>query len=194
MSEWNLRSRRPIGVIGTGQAIPGDLQYETACDVGRALAARGLAVVCGGRRGVMEAVSLGASEQGGLVIGILPKINDPKTNPYATLLLDTDLGTQLDRICGPVPDVSRNRVIASSGQILIAIGGGAGTANEIAHGLRFGKSILGLAESPDPEVMSDKDARPITGTYTHCQTIDIAMAVVDQIISKANETNMGTKT
>jgi uncharacterized protein (TIGR00725 family) len=59
-----------VVVVGSGEAT-GEL-YDLAREVGRLVASRGGIVVCGGLSGVMEAAARGATEEGGVAIGILP--------------------------------------------------------------------------------------------------------------------------
>ncbi len=59
-----------ITVFGGSQVVEGSAAYAQARELGRALAARGDTVLTGGYIGVMEAVSRGAAEAGGHVIGV----------------------------------------------------------------------------------------------------------------------------
>ncbi len=59
-----------ISVFGSSQVRPGDQVYADAETIGRGLAQAGYAVMSGGYHGVMEAVSKGAREAGGYVIGV----------------------------------------------------------------------------------------------------------------------------
>jgi uncharacterized protein (TIGR00730 family) len=59
-----------ITVFGGSQPKEGDAAYMEAQTLGRLLAERGHAVLTGGYIGTMEAVSRGASEAGGHVIGV----------------------------------------------------------------------------------------------------------------------------
>jgi len=59
-----------ISVFGGSQPKPGSLAYEEAQILGSLLAQRGHTVLTGGYIGTMEAVSRGAAEAGGLVIGV----------------------------------------------------------------------------------------------------------------------------
>ena len=59
-----------ISVFGGSQPKEGDAAYEEACTLGRLLAEHGHIVLNGGYIGTMEAVSRGASEAGGHVIGV----------------------------------------------------------------------------------------------------------------------------
>lgn len=59
-----------ITVFGGSKPRPGDDAYHQAQLLGRSLAEKGYAVITGGYIGAMEAVSRGAAEAGGHVIGI----------------------------------------------------------------------------------------------------------------------------
>ena len=59
-----------ISVFGGSQPKEGDAAYAEAQELGRLLAQRGHTVLTGGYIGTMEAVSRGASEAGGHVIGV----------------------------------------------------------------------------------------------------------------------------
>lgn len=125
----------PVGVIGPREATPA--QMETARDLGHHLATLGLPVVCGGRSGVMAAVSAGARAAGGLTIGILPDTSWRAANSDIVLPLATGLGEV------------RNAVIARACLVLVAVGGSYGTLTEVAYGLHFGKTVIGLENPPD---------------------------------------------
>jgi len=58
-----------IGVIGASRAD--DELLRLAEELGQEIASRGVAIVCGGMTGVMEAVCKGARAKGGLTIGII---------------------------------------------------------------------------------------------------------------------------
>ena len=59
-----------ISVFGGSQPKPGSSAYEEARQLGELLAKRGHTVMTGGYIGTMEAVSRGAAEAGGHVIGV----------------------------------------------------------------------------------------------------------------------------
>jgi uncharacterized protein (TIGR00730 family) len=59
-----------ISVFGGSQPKEGDTAYAEAMELGRLLAGRGHTVLTGGYIGTMEAVSRGAHEAGGHVIGV----------------------------------------------------------------------------------------------------------------------------
>ncbi len=59
-----------VSVFGGSQPKPDSPAYEQACQLGELLARRGHTVLTGGYIGTMEAVSRGAHEAGGHVIGV----------------------------------------------------------------------------------------------------------------------------
>ncbi len=63
-------ARRVIAVFGSSAPQPGSAAYEEARQIGRLLAEAGCAVATGGYCGTMAAVSQGAAEAGGHVIGV----------------------------------------------------------------------------------------------------------------------------
>ena len=63
-------SEKTIGVFGGTWVEENSPQYREGLAVGRLLAQAGFAVMSGGYTGVMEAVSRGAKEAGGRVIGV----------------------------------------------------------------------------------------------------------------------------
>lgn len=126
-----MATHKPIiGVIGASQPSSDGLRMAEA--VGRAIAVRGAVLVCGGLGGVMEAAAKGASEAGGMVLGILPGPDRLSANPYVTLAVPTNMGH------------ARNVIIAHTADVLIAIEGEYGTLSEAAIGLKLGKQVFAL--------------------------------------------------
>ena len=70
MAEPSIPVRRTIAVFGASMSAPGDGYYEEGLRCGELLAKAGFAVATGGYGGTMEAVSKGAREAGGAVIGV----------------------------------------------------------------------------------------------------------------------------
>lgn len=119
-----------IGVIGGSEVTP--LVAKLAEEAGREIARRGAALVCGGLGGVMEAACKGASEAGGLTIGILPGDSRWAANPYVQIPIVTGIG------------YARNVAVVKSSQAIIAIDGSYGTLTEIGHALQSGIPVIGL--------------------------------------------------
>lgn len=122
--------RRFIAVIGESHASPAN--YKLAQQVGKLIAQAGAILVCGGLKGVMEAASRGASEAGGLVVGILPGSRREDANPYVDIPVITGMG------------YARNKVVVKTGQVVIAVGGHYGTLSEIGFALGYGIPVIGL--------------------------------------------------
>lgn len=119
-----------IAVVGAGEA--GAALSKTAEEVGRLIAKRGALLVCGGLYGVMEAAARGAKAEGGITVGILPRLDKADANPYIDVPIATGFGE------------GRNVLIVRSADALIAIGGEYGTLSEIAFALKTGKPVIGI--------------------------------------------------
>lgn len=130
------RTQLLVGVIGAAQ--PTADGYANALEVGRLLAEAGAVVVCGGLGGVMEAACRGASEAGGLTIGILPGPAAGEANPWVAIPVVTNMGH------------ARNVIIAHTAPVLIAVEGGYGTLAEMAVALKLGRPVftLGTVDAP----------------------------------------------
>jgi uncharacterized protein (TIGR00725 family) len=136
---WHQREsgaplREPVGVIGPREA--GAEQLAAAEAIGAGLARMGLAVLCGGREGVMTAVARGVAKERGVAIGLLPEPDARAANAHLSIVLPTGLGE------------ARNAIIARASFCLVAIGDSYGTLSEVALGLQFGKSVFGVAGAP----------------------------------------------
>jgi hypothetical protein len=119
-----------VSVVGSGTAT-GDL-YEKAREVGRLVAARGGTVVCGGRSGVMEAAARGATEAGGVAIGILPDEDRELANEFLSYSIATGTGH------------ARNLAVVCSGDVVISVGGEYGTLSEMGLALKVGRPVVAL--------------------------------------------------
>lgn len=65
-----MSNPRIITIFGGSSPKPGEHLYEEAVRLGRTLVHMGFGVATGGYMGTMEAISRGASEEGGHVIGV----------------------------------------------------------------------------------------------------------------------------
>lgn len=142
--ESGMPCRAPVGVVGPRDARPEHLIFAER--LGRGLAEMGITVLCGGLTGVMGAVSKGAGESGGTVVGVLPQGDWRDANPYVTVPIATGIGE------------ARNAIIARASLCVVAVGGGYGTLSEIALALQFGVPVFGLFEGaplPGARVVED---------------------------------------
>jgi len=127
----SLRARQ-VAVIGSGGVELDSEVAKLAEEVGRLLAEAGVTVVCGGLTGVMEAACRGASEAGGVAIGIVPGGEVSDANPYCTHVVATGIGH------------ARNLAVVSSGEVVIAVGGEWGTLSEIGLARALGRPVVAL--------------------------------------------------
>ena len=119
-----------VSVVGSG-TVTGEL-YGKAREVGRLVAARGGTVVCGGRSGVMEAAARGATEAGGVAIGILPDEDREQANEFLSYSIATGTGH------------ARNLAVVCSGEVVISVGGEYGTLSEMGLALKVGRPVVAL--------------------------------------------------
>jgi uncharacterized protein (TIGR00725 family) len=155
-----------IGVIG-GSEVSEDV-YKLAEEVGREIARRKVALVCGGMQGVMEAACKGAIEEKGLTIGILPGDNREQANPYVQIPIVTGVG------------YARNVAVVKSSHAVIAIDGSYGTLTEIGYALQAGVPVIGLGtwslsidDKADDKIIIAKNAK---------DAVDKAMAAINKPI------------
>ena len=121
---------RYVAVVGPGEASPEEA--AAAEEVGRRLAEAGARVVCGGLGGVMAAACRGATDQGGITIGILPGADRSEANEWVSVAIPTGLGEL------------RNGLVVRAADAVIAVGGAYGTLSEIALALKTGLPVVGL--------------------------------------------------
>jgi len=123
---------KSVTVIGDGTVKPSSHLYKVAVEVGRLIARKGYALICGGMLGVMEGACRGAKEEGGLTVGILPGY-DWSSNPYVDIKIPTGLGH------------GRNVIVAASSPVVVAVGGSYGTLSEIAFALKLKRKVIGYS-------------------------------------------------
>lgn len=116
------------GSDGDDRYLNGDT-LEIAKIVGRCIARKGGVLVCGGRGGVMEAACIGAKEENGITVGILPQTKE-EANDYIDIAIPTGIGHK------------RDFLVVSAGEAVIAIGGRWGTLNEISFAMIFNKPLI----------------------------------------------------
>ena len=150
-----------VGVVGPSDASADEVADAVA--VGRGLAERGHVVVCGGLGGVMEAVSRGAAEAGGVVVGLLPGYSRADANPHVTVAIPTGLGEL------------RNGLLVRSSDVLVSVGGSWGTLSEVALAVRTGVPVVALRGW---RISDDDGPRPLD-----VSSAAEALAAVDGLLS-----------
>ena len=113
-----------VTVFGGAHPSEGSAAYEEARELGKLLAEHGHIVTTGGYYGTMEAVSRGASEAGGHVIGVTCQDIEDWRGSKANAWVKEEIKKQtlLDRL----------KVLIESCDAAIALPGGPGTLTEIS--------------------------------------------------------------
>ena len=116
---------RTITVFGSSQVRRDDPLYETAIEIGRGLAEAKNAVMTGGYYGLMEAISKGAHQAGGKVIGVTTDQIGERYN-----LEPNAFNSELVNFA-----TLRNRLsyMVQNADAYLAMPGGTGTLHEIAE-------------------------------------------------------------
>lgn len=112
-----------VTIFGGTKPRPSETEYDDAVQLGRLLAEAGNTVITGGYMGTMEAVSRGANEAGGHVIGITcEEIERWRKSPANAWVIEERKVTSLHE---------RMIALMDAGDVVIALPGGAGTLAEI---------------------------------------------------------------
>ena len=127
-AESRARRRRYAAVIGPGRCH--DDTAASAYEIGAGLARAGFTVVTGGEGGAMNAASRGASEAGGLAVGLLPGTDRSRASTYADITIVTGIGH------------ARNLAVVASGDVVVAVGGEWGTLSEIGLAGVLGRPVV----------------------------------------------------
>jgi uncharacterized protein (TIGR00725 family) len=119
-----------IGVMGPGENASPD-ENEMAYELGKEIARQGWITLTGGRSfGIMDAALKGATEAGGLTIGILPGDNDKGSSDHAQIKIVTSMGS------------GRNYISVLSSHLIVVLGMASGTASEVALALKSRKKVI----------------------------------------------------
>ncbi len=121
-----------ITIIGSNTSACTDELYEIAFLLGKRLAPINHYLFNGGMGGVMEAVCKGVFEvkdRKAFTIGILPNLDKTEGNKYLDVTIPSGIG------------FARNTILIASADIVIALGGGAGTLSEIAFAWQYNKIV-----------------------------------------------------
>jgi uncharacterized protein (TIGR00730 family) len=113
-----------ISCFGSARTTPDDPVYATGEEVGRKLSAAGFAVITGGGPGTMEAVNKGASEAGGVSVGLGIELPfESGLNPWV------DVGINFRYF------FARKTMFVKYSQGFVVLPGGFGTLDELFEAL-----------------------------------------------------------
>lgn len=80
-----------VSIFGSARVPPQDPAYKTAAYTAGLFARENFAVITGGGGGIMEAANKGATEAGGVSVGLNIKLPyEQKPNPYANIQIEFD--------------------------------------------------------------------------------------------------------
>lgn len=166
-------NRKPqVAIIGSSEADEQLMAY--AEQAGRVVARCGAALVTGGRAGIMEAASKGCAEAGGTVIAVVPGTGMDDANGYAHFVIPTGMGW------------ARNVITGIAGDVVIVLGGAAGTLSEIAYAWMYDRPILALSPSGGWAAKAAGTAidHRRSDTVVDCKSIDELESALREQLSK----------
>jgi uncharacterized protein (TIGR00725 family) len=172
-----------VGIIGREKIDKDDpvqiFALEEAYKLGRILAKEGYVIITGGLGGIMESVSKGASEGGGVSIGIIPYLSEDeqkirKINTYQTCRVITGMDQRM-----------RIPLLVNSCNALIVISGGMGTWLEACFGLANNIPILTLQNTGRMATKLTKDDN-FSNSIVKCNSIDDLIVVLNEIRGNIN--------
>jgi len=120
-----------VAVIGSSEAD--ETALKIAEQAGAVIAKLGAALVTGGRGGVMAAASKGCAAASGTVIAVTPHKQMDDVNDYAHYHIPTGMGW------------ARNAITGIAGDVVVVIGGSAGTLSEIAYAWMYDRPIIAMS-------------------------------------------------
>lgn len=160
-----IRFRPIVGVMGSGTRP----YTQLARPLGTWLAVSGFNLLTGGGAGVMTAVSRAFYEtpgRQGVVVGVLPgRVNQETHTPsagYPNLWVEIPIYTHLPVSGDQGADLlSRNHINILSSDVVVALPGNDGTANEMELALRYGRPIIAFL-SPGDQLPDGLARVPVT--------------------------------
>jgi uncharacterized protein (TIGR00730 family) len=179
-----------IAVFGSSAPQPGSAAYEEAREVGRLLAEAGFAVATGGYSGTMSAVSQGAAEAGGHVIGVTSDQIEQfrPLGPNEWVMEENRYATLQERLL----------YLVENNEGMIVLPGGIGTLSEMALAwslMQVGEigerplALLGPTWRETMAAFNDPDAiRPHHWQMLHfAETAEAAVSYIVEQVSLASK-------
>jgi len=143
---------KTVTIFGSSIPNQNDEQYKFAYQLGASLAKNGFNICIGGYKGIMEAASKGAFDNGGLVYGVTVDLWDSEPNPYITI--EVREKRLFDRI----------EKLIELGDAYIILQGGTGTLLEFASVWEYANKNL---QQPKPIICQSQMWKGITGTMNN---------------------------
>lgn len=161
---------KQVVVIGSGDDTA---NCTAAYELGRFIAQQKWILISGGRGGIMEHASQGASHENGIVIGIVPSGDHNESNQYCNIVIPTGIG------------YARNLVNILAGDVIVAIGGKAGTLSELAYAWQFNRPTIlcsfsgGWSKRLTEEPVDDRG----TGLFLNASTLEEVYQHLNKILT-----------
>lgn len=157
--------RTMIGVMG-GARVDAHV-LAAARELGDLIAKRGWVLLNGGRdAGVMAASTQGASQAGGLVVGILPGESAENAAPGVDIAIPTGMGD------------ARNAINVLASSVVIVLHGGAGTVSEAALALKAGRHVIALDFHLGEAFKRYYDRGQLVDAATPAEAVELAAEVL----------------
>lgn len=152
-----------------GGTVPDEVEAMAEA-IGAAIAEAGWVLLNGGRAvGVMDASARGATQAGGLTVGILPDRGHGRgqTSEHVQIPIYTGLGD------------ARNAVNVLSSDVVVALPGGPGTLSEVALALKARKHVV-LVAWEDSGLLER-----MGGDHVHvADDVDAAMGLLEDLVGQ----------
>lgn len=184
--------RKVIAIIGDSNVSEQSNAYQLAYELGKVLVDNGFRIQTGGLGGVMEAAMKGAKSsccyQRGDTIAIIPSSDETEVNDYADIVIPTGL------------DILRNGKVVEA-DVVIALGGGAGTLSEIALAWQQFKLIIAFRniegwsqKLADQKIDARKRYRDIEDDRVYSvDNIEQAIMLIKQLSNRYTRVHHGIK-
>lgn len=165
------KKRLQILVIGHNTNGCTPRHEDAAYRVGVGIAGSKAVLVTGGMGGIMRAAARGASDAGGLCVGIIPQDDPSAANEYCDIVIPSGMG------------MMRDFLNALSADGVIIIGGGSGTLSEVCAAYMYRRpmvAIRGLGGSVEQHIDGYLDHRRnvrIAGADTPEEAVKMILAM-----------------
>lgn len=164
-----------VGIIGghTHNTTPEALRLAeyTGAELGR----RGIAIICGGESGIMEAACKGCKQAGGVTFGVMKGNLRESANQYVDYPLLTSL------------DLASNNIIIWTASGIIAFDGMYGTLTEMGLALDIGRPLISFGKQRLIDVSKVKSEY---FAYYDTYDTDRAGAVIDHLLRMIEEQSL----
>jgi uncharacterized protein (TIGR00725 family) len=127
-----------IGIIGyagldeyPGGTVISEKVYNNAFQIGQLCAINNWTVITGGKTGIMLEAAKGAKEKGGITVGIVTGNSRNTSNSYNDVEIVSGMYT-----------AGEEAILVNMSDVLIMLGGGAGTLQEVTIAYRLNKPVI----------------------------------------------------